>query len=230
VAELIRLRAAVIVVNRRSAHAAKAATTTVPIIFASGIDPVQAGLVAGLNRPGGNVTGVVWIDEELGGKRLDLLRQIVPKATTIGMLVEAERRDVQDAAQILGRQLIVLDASGDRDIETAFATSVQRGAGALLVGTGAFLGSHRERLVALAARHALPAISTPEFALAGGLMGYGTSKRCLSSSRYLRRTDSQGGETGRPAGNAINQIRSRHQPQDRQGPRPHHPGNAAGHG
>jgi putative ABC transport system substrate-binding protein len=176
VAELIRLRAAVIVVNRRSAHAAKAATTTVPIIFASGIDPVQAGLVASLNRPGGNVTGVVWIDEELGGKRLDLLRQIVPKATTIGMLVEAERRDVRDAAQILGRQLIVLDASGDRDIETAFATFVQRGAGALLVGTGAFLGSHRERLVALAARHALPAISTPEFALAGGLMGYGTSQ------------------------------------------------------
>jgi putative tryptophan/tyrosine transport system substrate-binding protein len=176
VAELIRLRAAVIVVNRRSAHAAKAATTTVPIIFASGIDPVQAGLVASLNRPGGNVTGVVWIDEELGGKRLDLLRQIVPKATTIGMLVEAERRDVRDAAQILGRQLIVLDASGDRDIETAFATFVQRGAGALLVGTSAFFFSHRERIVALAARHALPASYTlREFVAEGGLMSYGTS-------------------------------------------------------
>ena len=90
---------------------------------------------------------------------------------------EAERRDVQDAAQVLGRQLIVLDARSDRDIETAFATLIQRGAGALLVGTGAFLGSHRERLVALAARHALPAISAPEFAFAGGLMGYGTSQR-----------------------------------------------------
>jgi putative ABC transport system substrate-binding protein len=182
VAELIGLRAAVIVANMPSAHAAKAATTTVPIVFASGNDPVQAGLVASLSRPGGNVTGVVWIGN-VGGKRLDLLRQLVPNATTIGMLVGpsdpgtlAERRDVQDAAQILGRQLIVLDASGERDIETAFATLIQRGAGAVLVGTGAFLTSHRERLAALAARHALPAISTPEFALAGGLMGYGTSQ------------------------------------------------------
>jgi ABC-type uncharacterized transport system substrate-binding protein len=122
VAELIRLRAAVIVVNIGSAHAAKAATTKVPIVFASGNDPVQAGLVASLSRPGGNVTGVVWIGN-VGEKRLDLLRQLVPKATTIGMLVgpsdpgtEAERRDVQDAAQVLGRQLIVLDARSDRDI------------------------------------------------------------------------------------------------------------------
>jgi putative ABC transport system substrate-binding protein len=178
-AELIRLRAAVIVANIGSAHAAKAATTRVPIVFVSGNDPVQAGLVASLNRPGGNVTGVVWIGN-VGEKRLDLLRQLVPKVTTMGMLVgpsdpgtDAERRDVQHAAQILGRQLIVLDASGDRDIDTAFTTLVQRGAGALLVGTGAFLTSYRERLAALAARHALPAISAPEFALAGGLMGYG---------------------------------------------------------
>ena len=101
----------------------------------------------------------------LGAKRLELLRQLVPKATTIGVLVnpntpntEAERRDVQAAAQAIGQQLIVLDVSSDRDIETAFATFVQRGAGALLVGAGAFLISHRERIVALAARHALPAI------------------------------------------------------------------------
>ena len=182
VAELIRLRAAVIVVNIGAAHAAKAATMTVPIVFASGNDPVQAGLVASLSRPGGNVTGVVWIGN-VGEKRLDLLSQLVPKATTIGMLVgpsdpgtEAERRDVQDAAQILGRQLIVLDARSDRDIEIAFATLVQRGAGALLVGTGALLTSYRERLVALTTRHALPAISAPEFAFAGGLVGYGTSQ------------------------------------------------------
>jgi len=119
----------------------------------------------------------------LGAKRLDLLRQLVPKATLIAHLVnpgsvdtEAERRDVQAAAQRLGQQLIVLDASSDRDIETSFATFVQRGAGALIVGAGAFLFSNRERLVALAARHALPAIyADPEDAMAGGLMGYGPS-------------------------------------------------------
>ena len=119
----------------------------------------------------------------LGAKRLELLRQIVPKATTIGMLVnpntaenEAERRDVQAAAQALGQQLIIRDARSDRDIETAFATFVQRGAGALLVGTSAFTYSHRERLVAMAARHALPAsYSQREPVVAGGLMSYGSS-------------------------------------------------------
>ena len=119
----------------------------------------------------------------LGAKRLELLRQLVPKATTIAVLVnpntpdtEAERRDVQAAAQAIGQQLIILDVSSDRDIETAFATFVQRGAGALLVGTGAFMNSNRERIVALAARHALPAsYSQREFVVAGGLMSYGAS-------------------------------------------------------
>jgi putative tryptophan/tyrosine transport system substrate-binding protein len=119
----------------------------------------------------------------LGAKRLDLLRQLVPKANLIAMLVnpgsvdtEAERRDVQGAAQRLGQQLIILDASSDRDIETSFATFAQRGAGALMVGAGAFLFSNRERVVALAARHGLPAIyADPEDAVVGGLMGYGPS-------------------------------------------------------
>jgi putative ABC transport system substrate-binding protein len=119
----------------------------------------------------------------LGAKRLDLARQLVPKANLIAYLVnpgsvdtEAERRDVQAAAQRLGQQLIILNASSDRDIETSFATFVQRGAGALMVGAGAFLFSNRERLVALAARHALPTIyPDPEDAMAGGLMGYGPS-------------------------------------------------------
>jgi putative ABC transport system substrate-binding protein len=174
---------AVIVGNIAPTLAAKAATTTVPIIFATGSDPVQDGLVASLNRPGGNVTGVVFLTSMLGAKRLELLRQLVPKATTIAMLVnpnnpntEAERRDVQTAALALGQQLLVLDVSSARDIETAFATIVQRGAGALVTGTGAFMNSHRERLVALAARHALPAsYAFREAVVTGGLMSYGNS-------------------------------------------------------
>jgi len=183
VADLIGRPVAVIVGNLNAALAAKAATTTIPIIFASGSDPVRDGLVASLNRPGGNITGVAFLVTGLGGKRLDLLRQLVPKANLIAMLVnpgsvdtEAERRDVQGAAQRLGQQLIILDASSDRDIETSFATFVQRGAGALIVGAGAFLFSNRERLVALAARYALPAIyADPEDAVAGALMSYGPS-------------------------------------------------------
>ena len=154
-----------------------------PIVFAAGGDPVRDGLVASLNRPGGNVTGVVFFADVLGAKRLDLLRQIVPNATTIAMLVhpnppqtEAERRDVQAAALAIGQQLVILDASSERDFEPAFATFVQRGAGALLVGSGPFFNSNRERLVALAARHVLPAsYAEREAVVAGGLMSYGTS-------------------------------------------------------
>ncbi len=183
VAELIRRRAAVIVGNTPSALAAKAATTTVPIVFATGGDPVRDGLVASLNRPGGNVTGVAFLAAELGGKRLEFLRQLVPTATTIAYLVnpnspntEADRREVQAAAQAIGQQLLVLDVISDRDIETAFATLVQRGAGALQAGIGAFLNSHRERIVALAARHAVPAIyPLRESVAVGGLMSYAPS-------------------------------------------------------
>jgi ABC-type uncharacterized transport system substrate-binding protein len=183
VADLIDRRVAVIVGNNPAAFAAKTATSTVPIVFAYGGDPVKDGLVASLNRPGGNVTGVVFIQGVLGAKRLELLRQIVPKATTIAVLVNpnnpeavSERSDVQAAALAIGQQLLVLDVSSDRDIETAFATFVQRGAGALLVGSGAFFFSNRERIVALAARHALPAsYAQREPVVAGGLMSYGTS-------------------------------------------------------
>ena len=184
VADLIRRQVAMIVGNSIAALAAKAATTTVPIVFAMGSDPVRDGLVTSLNRPGGNVTGVIFF-AALGAKRLELLRQLVPRATTIAMLMypntpdtdpEAERRDVEAAARAIGQQLIVLDIGTDRNLEAAFVTIVQRGAGALLVGTGPFFNSHRERLVALAARHALP-VSYPwrEATVAGGLMSYGTS-------------------------------------------------------
>jgi putative ABC transport system substrate-binding protein len=183
VAELIRRPVAVIVGNNIATPAAKAATSTTPIVFVSGGDPVTDGHVASLNRPDGNVTGVVFISGVLGPKRLELLRQLVPKATTIGLLVspinpntEAERRDVQAAAQALGQQLIILDVKSESEIEPAFATFVQRGAGALLVGTGPFFFSNREQVVALAARHALPAsYSQREPVVAGGLMGYGAS-------------------------------------------------------
>jgi putative ABC transport system substrate-binding protein len=183
VADLIRRPVAVIVGNTASALAAKAATMTVPIVFTTGSDPVRDGLVASLNRPGGNVTGVVFITGDLGTKRLELLRQLVPKATTIAMLAnlsttetEVERRDVQAAAQAIGLQLIILNVSSASDFEAAFTTFAQSGVGALFVGTGPFTYSHREQLVELAARHALPAIYTPrDAAVAGGLMSYGAS-------------------------------------------------------
>jgi putative ABC transport system substrate-binding protein len=184
VAELLGIPVAVLVVNSGAAAAAKAATTTVPIVLVAGADPVKDGLVASLNRRGGNITGVSWLGAQVGAKRLELLRQIVPKTTTIGMLedlsspgTEAERTDVQAAAQAIGLQLIVIDVDNDRDIETAIASFVQRGAGALLVGAGAFLTSKREVVAALAARHAIPAMYVErEGAVAGGLMSYGPSQ------------------------------------------------------
>jgi ABC-type uncharacterized transport system substrate-binding protein len=183
VADLIRQPMAVIVGDAIAMVAAKAATTTIPIVFAAGGDPVGDGLVTNLNRPGGNVTGVHFFAGVLGAKRLELLRELVPMATTIGVLVypntpntEAERSDVQAAAKSIGQQLTILDASSERDIDTAFATFVQRGAGALLVGSSPFMTFHRERLIALAARHGLPTVySLREFAAAGGLMSYGAS-------------------------------------------------------
>ena len=184
VTDLISRPVAVIVGNNISARAAKAATTTVPVVFATGGDPVPEGLVASLNRPGGNVTGVSFLNSVLGAKRLELLHQLVPKAIIIAAMlensispdIEAERRDVQAAAQAIGQQLIILDVSSDREIETAFAALVQRGAGALLAGTGAFMNSQRERIVALAARHGVPAIyNWREPVAAGGLISYAPS-------------------------------------------------------
>src|ERR1700730_10067257 len=181
--ELIHLPVAVIVANTIAALAAKAATTTVPIVFATGSDPVVEGLVASLNRPGGNVTGVSFLAGLLGPKRLEMLRQLVPTAATIAILVgtdtleaRIERRDVELAAQALGQQLIAAPVTSEGELDGAFTSIVERGAKALLVGSGPLLTSNRERIVALAARHAPPAIyGLREFVVAGGLMSYGAS-------------------------------------------------------
>jgi putative tryptophan/tyrosine transport system substrate-binding protein len=182
VAELLRRQVALIVGNTPSALAAKTATTTVPIVFVIGGDPVSDGLVASLNRPGGNVTGVSFISIEAGTKQLGLLRELRPGATRIAVLVDrkwptTERflSELRAAALAGGQELIVLDVSSDREIETAFTTLVQRGAEGLHGGVGSFVLSQRERIVALAARHRIPAIYTyRDYAAAGGLMSYGT--------------------------------------------------------
>jgi len=182
--ELLRRQVALIVGNTPSVLAAKAATTTVPIVFASGDDPVKDGLVATLSRPGGNVTGVSFLNSALAAKRLELLHQIVPNAALIAAMlqnatssgVEAERRELLAAGQAIGQQLVILDVSSESEIATAFTRLTQREAKALFVGTGAFMNSQRERIVELAARHRIAAIyQWREAVAAGGLLSYATS-------------------------------------------------------
>jgi len=183
VADLLRRPVAVIVGNTPSALAAKAATKTVPIVVATGGNPVREGLVASLNRPGGNVTGVSFISVELGAKRLGLLRELRPGAARIAVFVDpkfptTERfiSEVRDAASAMGQQIEVLYVGSDREIESAFTTLVQRGAGALLCGSGGLLYSRRDLIVALAARHRTPAIyDQRDYVAVGGLMSYAPS-------------------------------------------------------
>src|SRR5262249_16321732 len=160
VADLLRQQVALIVGNTPSALAAKAATTTVPIVFVTGSDPVKEGLVTSINRPGGNVTGVSFISVDLAAKQLGLLRELRPGTARIAVLVDpkwslTERflSELRAAALAVGQQLIVLDVSGDRDIETALTMVRERQAGALQVGIGGFMGSQRERVVGLGARN-----------------------------------------------------------------------------
>ena len=178
--------------------------------------PVALGLVASLSRPGSNVTGITNLVGELSAKQMQLLHELVPNAP-FGILADpafpatpAMIADLQGAARSLGRQLIVENARTDSDLETAFASFSRQHVGAVLVSTGTFFARRTEQLAALAAYYALPAIyAYREYALSGGLM---------------RR------ETSRSTGRAGDETRSGHEPQDRQGARPHHPGNAAGHG
>jgi putative ABC transport system substrate-binding protein len=183
-ADLVRRRVALIVAaGAEAVLAAKAATTTIPIVFLAGVDPVASGLVASLNRPGANVTGSVSLVDELTPKRLQLLRELIPNAAVFGVLADPAFPDTQSfiadlqvAARTLGLQLIVVNATTDSDLETAFATLSQQRVGAVLVGTGTIFARRLEELAALAARHELPAISPyREYALAGGLMSYGSS-------------------------------------------------------
>jgi ABC-type uncharacterized transport system substrate-binding protein len=166
-----------------SALAAKAATSQIPVVFLTGRDPVELGFVKSLNRPGGNLTGVSMLNDELVGKRLELLRELVPNAATIAFLVNPNNRNHQAHVRALeavahagGQQLIVLRAASDRDFESAFSTLVQRGVEGLVVAPDPFLDSQRERLVRLAMGHAVPAIfQWREFVQAGGLISYGMS-------------------------------------------------------
>jgi putative ABC transport system substrate-binding protein len=183
-AELVSRQVAVIAATggEPSPLAAKAATAAIPIVFTLGGDPVEAGLVASLNRPGGNLTGTTIMGLEMGPKRLELLRQLAPTATTIAMLTNpkfgstssAEVLDVQNAGQTLKIQIDVLNASTESEINAAFATIVQRKSGGLIVGTDPFLLGQRDQLVRLAAYHKVPTIYfLREFVEAGGLMSYG---------------------------------------------------------
>jgi putative tryptophan/tyrosine transport system substrate-binding protein len=182
-ADLVRRRVAVILAGGIDASlAAKAATTTTPVVFLSAADPVAMGLVASLNRPGANLTGSAILQAELAPKQLRLLHELIPNAGLFGVLADPASpttqfiiTDLQAAAPALGMQLVIVNAGTDGDLETAFATFSQQRVGAVLVGSSAFFNRRTEQLAALAARHALPAIFPfREFALAGGLISYGS--------------------------------------------------------
>ena len=184
-ADLVRRQVAVLGAygGVHTAIVAKAATATIPIVFGMGSDPVKFGLVASLNRPGGNITGVSFFTAELEGKRLGLLHEVVPRETEIAALVnptnanaDNQSKELNEAARTLGLQLHVLNASSEREIDMAFASLLQNRIGALVVASDPFFFARRQQLIALAARHAVPAIyEWRDFAAAGGLMSYGTS-------------------------------------------------------
>jgi putative ABC transport system substrate-binding protein len=183
-ADLIKLQVKVIAATSTpAALAAKAATSVIPIVFTTGADPVELGLVASLNRPGGNVTGVSFLVNELTTKQFEMLHNLVPKAISFGFLVnpdfgatKSQIRDAQNAAAALGLELLVLNAKAPGEIDAAFATLIQRQAGGLITISEPFLNSRRDQLVALAAHHSLPVLyPVRDYVAAGGLVSYGTS-------------------------------------------------------
>jgi putative ABC transport system substrate-binding protein len=182
-ADLVDRQVAVIFASGPAAHAAKAATTAIPIVFVSGEDPIKFGLVGSLNRPGGNITGVSTFNAVLASKRFELLHEMVPNAAVMALLVNphfpsagSEIGETEAAARAVARKLIILDASTESEIDAAFETLVQQRIGALVVTGDPFFVSRRDKIVALTAQHALPTIYVQrEFVAAGGLIGYGTS-------------------------------------------------------
>jgi putative ABC transport system substrate-binding protein len=183
-AELVGLNVAAIVGSIESARAAKEVTTNIPIVFVTGVDPVETGLVSSLNRPGGNITGVSFYDVPVLGKRLALLRELIPKAEIIAILQDpnfvahdAETRELEKAARAMGQKIVVFKAAREQEIDPAFSAIMRSGAGALHVGAGPFINSRRSQVVGLAAVHAIPAsYFTAGFVEAGGLMSYGSSQ------------------------------------------------------
>jgi putative tryptophan/tyrosine transport system substrate-binding protein len=181
-ADLVRRKVAVICANGPAAQAAKAATATIPIVFTVGFDPVELGLVTSLNRPGGNITGLSVLDVELGPKRLEVLHELIPKATHVAALINPAGRarataiseNLLAAARTLGLQLQVVYASTDRDLDTAFANLVQQHVGALVIGGDPFFNSRVQHIGALSLRYAMPTIfQFRQFAAGGGLVSYG---------------------------------------------------------
>jgi putative ABC transport system substrate-binding protein len=208
--DLIHRQVAVIAATSTAAAlAAKGATKTIPIVFETGGDPIKLGLVASLNRPGGNVTGVTQLNTGLVAKKLEMLHELLPTAKTVALLVnpadpsnaEEQIREAMSAAQMLGLELHVLKASTEEQLDAVFANLGQLRAGGLVVGAEAFFRNHMGQLAALALRHAVPAISNGgEFAAAGGLMSYGGSV----TSSYRLRPSPQRRQACRPAGSAGN--------------------------
>jgi len=182
-ADFVRRQVAMIVATggSRPALAAKAATATIPIVFTGGLDPVELGLVTSLARPGGNATGTINIANDLNAKRLGMLRELVPAATTIAVLSDAtvivnELKEIETSARTIGQQILIFEVGSEGDFDKVFESMVQRGASALFVNASPFFTSQRKRLVALAARNAIPAsYSFREFVVDGGLMTYGAS-------------------------------------------------------
>ena len=215
-ADLVRNQVAVIAAtNTPAAVAAKSTTTTIPIVFETGGNPVQLGLVTSLSRPGGNITGVTQSSVEVAPKRLELLHELLPAVRVMALLVDptdtttakTTASEVLAAARTFGLQLHVLNASSERDLDEVFTKVDQLGAGGLVVAGGPFFVSHREQLAALAVRHAVPiAFQHREFAAAGGLLSYGSDIQKLPPNWHLHRSDSQGRQARRAAGTAGHKV------------------------
>ena len=230
-ADLVRRQVTVIaaIAGSAPAQAAKAATTSIPIVFVSGGDPISAGLIASLNRPGGNVTGVSWTATVLVPKQLELLRRLARNPAVIGALVnpsypdhDFQVRELEEAGVSLGQKIDVVRAATAHDIDTAVVSLVQQGAGALIVANDPFFVSRRDQIVALAARHAIPTMYfSREFTAAGGLLSYGANLvDATSSRRHLHRQNPERCQTRRSASVAADQVRVCDQSQDREGAPP----------